>query len=887
MRYLFGFLCVCALGVMPLAGCTESKQEPDLEWPPNATAYFDQYGILSADCATDEDCAMVLGYYHAADRFVQMDLRRRNFTGRLTDFVDKNVAKAVGIPEIAVLNRAVFSTRDGLPAEQSLYEQASPEVIAVLKAYSAGVNQWIDDVRDGNNGAVFPREFDAPLFVYAPDDIPEWTPQDSLAILIGYTSSGNQEALQVAAGVARSAINDDAKFSDLWSRRPISNSAMLPPDWVPPAPYGSPVATNEVSRDEKRSDLPQRLNAAPALQRLHERFDRKRGLPQLMVGGPAEIVGGTNAWAVAPSKSAGGTTLIANDSHVAMTQPAFWYVAHLDAKTHGRGQIHAAGFTWVGIPWIWLGQNEDIVWAGTNAFMDLSDVYIEELVKDAEGNASGVMFQGAEVPFKRVPFTVTFVDGEAEEHELLFVPHHGPVRELDADNNVAIALRWAGHDASTDPEAGYDLSMAANLDQARAALRKVTAIQETRVIADRQGNIGWFPYNRVPKRSWATRLDGAAPPWLPLDGTGAYEWTEYFGYDELPQLVNPQKGFVAYSNNDMTGALSDGDPTTLPSGAFLPPVQVDVIPGYRHARVLELLEEIGSEHDLDTTYRIQNDVLSLMGKDMVPGIVSIAEDELTDLSPEAEKVVNALKAWNFSCPTGLDGLYSNSPPTSDTAELLEASGCAAFHATLQELCELIQKNEEVNASGRACPSFAAFYSIVDPSQLAAGDIYWNDPDTPETETKHEVMAAALEKVYDLFVNKTDPGLGTDETKWAWGRLHGLVLTSDLDAFLQPQYNNPPPGESPLFANPGGSHIVASAYAERDLVQRFGVSMRLVCEIPDTGPACTVQLPGGQSSHIDSPNYQDLLLKFLVNEPIDLPFDIDEAKANAVRTVTFD
>ena len=64
-------------------------------------------------------------------------------------------------------------------------------------------------------------------------------------------------------------------------------------------------------------------------------------------------------------------------------------------------------------------------------------------------------------------------------------------------------------------------------------------------------------------------------------------------------------------------------------------------------------------------------------------------------------------------------------------------------------------------------------------------------------------------------------------------------------------------------------------------------MRLVCEIPETGPTCTVQLPGGQSSHIDSPNYQDLLLKFLVNEPIDLVFDINEAKANAVRTVTFD
>ena len=53
------------------------------------------------------------------------------------------------------------------------------------------------------------------------------------------------------------------------------------------------------------------------------------------------------------------------------------------------------------------------------------------------------------------------------------------------------------------------------------------------------------------------------------------------------------------------------------------------------------------------------------------------------------------------------------------------------------------------------------------------------------------------------------------------------------------------------------------------------------------PVCTVQLAGGQSAHVDSPNYEDLLLKFLVNEPIELVFDIDRAKAEAVRTVTFD
>ncbi|MEM7436398.1 MAG: penicillin acylase family protein, partial [Myxococcota bacterium] len=63
-------------------------------------------------------------------------------------------------------------------------------------------------------------------------------------------------------------------------------------------------------------------------------------------------------------------------------------------------------------------------------------------------------------------------------------------------------------------------------------------------------------------------------------------------------------------------------------------------------------------------------------------------------------------------------------------------------------------------------------------------------------------------------------------------------------------------------------------------------MRLVCEAPSSGVECSIQLPGGQSGDINSPNYEDLLPFWLDNEPIDIVFDIAEAEANAVRTVDF-
>jgi penicillin amidase len=268
---------------------------------------------------------------------------------------------------------------------------------------------------------------------------------------------------------------------------------------------------------------------------------------------------------------------------------------------------------------------------------------------------------------------------------------------------------------------------------------------------------------------------------------------------------------------------------------------------------------------------------------MVPGMLDLANAPETAPTAEGQKVVAALEAWDFTCPTGLDGTDSeNSPLTTDSDELLAASGCMAFHALFEELRLRVERNEHA-PEDRNRPSIAFYYSVIDPSQLVAGDVYWDDPRTPEEETKHQVMFEALDTVANLLIAE----LGTDETQWAWGRLHGLRLRSDLATFGIFNFDNPAPGD-PLFANDGGLFTVDLAdHGRGDFVQKIGPSMRLVCEESPEGPSCTIQLPGGQSSDVDSPNYQDLLFKWLRNEPIELVFDIDQAKANAVRTVTFE
>jgi penicillin amidase len=52
-----------------------------------ADVRLDQYGVVHTSCATNDDCFAVQGYYHAAHRFAQMDLRRRLARGRLSSLL--------------------------------------------------------------------------------------------------------------------------------------------------------------------------------------------------------------------------------------------------------------------------------------------------------------------------------------------------------------------------------------------------------------------------------------------------------------------------------------------------------------------------------------------------------------------------------------------------------------------------------------------------------------------------------------------------------------------------------------------------------------------------------------------------------------------------------
>jgi penicillin amidase len=561
-----------------------------------------------------------------------------------------------------------------------------------------------------------------------------------------------------------------------------------------------------------------------------------------------------------------GVALLSNDPHLALRNPAYWYLAHLDSKTAGQGNLKVAGMSFPGLPGIVIGRNEHIAWGMTTTYFDASDVYVETLSDDG----TGVMFNGDVVPFLVRSFRFEYADGPGEDVPFRYVPHHGPVIAYDAEAGFALSLRWTGHDVDTDANYLMNLAVATNVAEAKAALRNLTAIGQNVVVADVHGDIGWFPYNRLPQRPWASEY----PPWLPLPGTGEAEWGPWIDYDDLPQLENPAAGYIATANNDMTGASFDGDPTNDGVDAL----QIFIGTGYRHGRIVQRLEA-EDEHDRASMESIVADNYSLFAADILPAVFAAVDAEALD---DAGRVVlAALEAWQFRCPTGLDGTSpTESMPVSDANIAGESIGCTAFHVMVGRLLVGTFEDEMLAAEVDHAPGDSVLVRLLNrPDTMVHGAAFWDDVSTEDVEEGMGQIVATAFNAAGAWLGET---LGADPDTWRWGRLHTMTVAAPLfnDAGVT-DFNFGP------FANDGGIDTVDVGNCRSPERHRYhhtsGASVRFTCEMTEP-PACSLQLPGGQRHRRAGEHYNDLLPRWLANDPFEMPFTAREVTNATVSTV---
>ena len=448
--------------------------------------------------SADSDVFFALGYAHAQDRLWQMTMLRRTAQGRLSELFGERT-----FPIDSVIRRFdLYGT-----AVKSVAAQDTQTTVA-LDAYAAGVNAWLAEVNKGALGRGAPE-----MWVFN-HPVSPWQPADSVAIL-------KLLSLQLSSHVQQEVLRARV-------------SLMLPPERVAdilPDDPGSGIAA-----------LPQYAQMIDGVPRYAA--NRRAPFDPLSPIKPRELAGASNAWTAGVTRSAAGSTLLANDPHLGLTAPTVWYLARLELQSGG-----VIGGTIPGIPVVLTGRSADLGWGITSSYLDDQDVFIEELNPE---NREEYRTPNGWKAFESRDSIVVIKDAAAVTLRLRWT-ENGPV--MPADQYDLGTVTPPGHVTSigwtalstqdTTMSAALAIMQARTVETAQQAGRGYIAPSQNMIMADRNG-IAMVTIGAMPKRDARHQSQGRLPAYGYLREN---RWQGTLPYENNPSFVNPEGGILGNTNN--------------------------------------------------------------------------------------------------------------------------------------------------------------------------------------------------------------------------------------------------------------------------------------------------------------------------------------------------
>ena len=716
----------------------------------------DRWGVPHIEASDRHDLWFGQGFVHAQDRLWQMDFYRRVACGELSEIAGEH-----GLATDRLMR--TLGLRHVAEREEGELDQG---LRALLDAYCAGVNAGAASLRS------LPFEFQILRLGFEP-----WRPADILVLgkLLAFALSGNWERELLRADMVR------ALGPELTVR--------LDPAY----PLDNPIADQDRWSGDGTA--------------LAEQIDAVRRALGMTVE-----ASGSNNWAVSGSLSSTGGPLIAGDPHLSPGMPGIWHQISLQ-----EGDRSVAGAAMAGMPGVYMGQNDDVVWTFTNTVADVQDLFIERV----EGER--YLFEGNWRPLETRQESIS-VKGRKEPVRLeVRLTHHGPIvnEALGADSAEPLALSWVTLDEPTAHRGMFGLLDVASGAELVEMLSAHSTPVSSLIWADRAGSIGFKVVGRLPLRRGGCP-DVPKPGW-----SGEFEWDGAVPYAEMPASVDPPSGYLVTANNRVVG---DSYPHHITSEWF---------DGFR-ARRIEGMLAASDEHDLDGFQAMQTDVLSIPGLEAARRL-----GRLRPLTQREMRAIERLRSW--------DGRLE--------PESVAASIYQAFLLRLaREVARAALGDRDLAERwlDRADNGFMAHVTSPWRWHSHLMDL-WAEADPkligrPWDDLALDSLRGGLDDLEERF--------GPDPERWAWGSLHQMEFSHPLGAanpVLRRLLNR-------RLRTGGAQETVCQiAYDANDPYRAvWAPSWRMVAD-PADPERSRWQAFTGESGHPASPHYDDLQQRWLDGE----------------------
>ncbi|MEY4065970.1 MAG: hypothetical protein RIR26_2178 [Pseudomonadota bacterium] len=518
---------------------------------------------------------------------------------------------------------------------------------------------------------------------------------------------------------------------------------------------------------------------------------------------------GSNNWVVDGVHTSHGYPVLANDPHLDLKLPSIWYEIQLTAPS-----VNVYGASLPGLPHVIIGFNENTSWGITNAGVDVIDWYAMTLDRSqpTPKYLFGEQWRDAEVRKE-----IIRVKGEPPREIETIQTHLGPIaKEVSVEKKngglqtLPIAMKWTGHSPSNEFRVFFNLNRARSVMDCKSALTAYEAPGQNFVLADKTGSIGLVQAGRFPMRSAGfgrTVLDGSNP---------VTEWKDFIPFSHLPQSWSPERGHLSSANQQPTRMRPNG----FDSGDW---GFTSYLRGKRIAEKLATVET-GEPATIGELMKLQNDVVDLRAKELLPTLLNWVQGKTK--SEEAKESIRLLSRWNFELK----------------ADSVEA---ALWSEWWSQFYDMIWE--------KAFPK----PNFLPPSEdrtmellLASTSGHWpENTNVPKFSSLPDLAAVALEqavKTLKLAANNQE----LDNTLPMWGQYRGTNIPhlARLPGF----------GFEKLNTSGNGNTVNATT-------EKHGPSWRMVVTWVDALPKAWGIYPGGQSGHVGSVFYANMMSSWLKGE----------------------
>ncbi len=783
-----------ALILLVLSTCSE-KQSESIRLPIQKPVEIlrDQWGINHIYASTQSDLFFAQGYAAARDRLFQFEVWRRQATGTVAEILGERALKRD-------IGTRLFRYRGDMQEEMNYYHEDGAEIIT---AYTQGVNAYISEINS--------RPEDLPMQFKALGIKPEhWTPDVVISRHQGLLGNIGQE-LRVGRAVAKLGVDEVKK---LYWFHPKDPDLSLDPS----------ISEELLSQDilglynaYRKSVKFQREDILPA-------FRSEEPVAELLLGTQRQedsLSIGSNNWVVSGAKTKDGNTYMANDPHRTIAIPSLRYMAHLVGpgwNVIGGGEPE--------IPGISIGHNEVGSWGLTVFRTDGEDLYVYDLNPK---NHNQYKYLGEWVDFEVLSDTFKIKNGSDTVVNHLYSTH-GPVTFVDRTRLKAFAVRCAWLEPGGSPYlASLRMDQAQSWEEFRNACNYSHIPGENMIWADKFGNIGWQAVGIAPIRKHHSGL-------VPVPGDGRYEWSGYLPIIEKPNDYNPEKGFIATANENVTPE----------SYTRWDAVGYSWSDPYRGDRVSEVLGQ-SSELTMENMKALQVDYYSKPAAILTPLLESL---EMEGRYQEANQRVSD---WDY--------------------ELRPTSVAAGIYVAWETALVKNAHDKFVPAEAKAVITTLQLHRVIQ------WLIDWEASFESEAD-RNAFLAKSFVEAVDWMTQQ----LGSEIDNWQYGqeRYKHTYVEHALGAVVNDEWKE----QLNVGPLPRGGNGYTPGSTGNNYRQSHGASFRMIVNTGDWDGAIGTNSPG-QSGDVTSPFYSNLFSSWAKDEYFPVYFSrekIEEVTVDRVNLI---